>query len=146
MAPLRCAAKFDPFLSLDCASTPSTLAQSKERKGSNFAVWQPWVLLLLGGQQSEFYKSNIHRASESVFRFVRPSVGASNLEGLSKRASERRMGKMRLRLQIVSNAAAEAETEAETDNDQISSPRSPQRSQKTIKIPTTKQADRLGRK
>ena len=33
-------AKFDPFLSLDCASTPSTLAQSKERKGSNFAVWQ----------------------------------------------------------------------------------------------------------
>ena len=37
MAPLRYAAKFDPFLSLDCAPTPSTLAQSKERKGSNFA-------------------------------------------------------------------------------------------------------------
>ena len=35
-------AKFDPFLSLDCAPTPSTLAQSKERKGSNFAIWQPW--------------------------------------------------------------------------------------------------------
>ena len=28
-------AKFDP---LDCAPTPSSLAQSKERKGSNFAV------------------------------------------------------------------------------------------------------------
>ena len=41
MASLRCAAKFDPFLSLDCAPTPSTLAQSKERKGSNFAIWQP---------------------------------------------------------------------------------------------------------
>ena len=41
MAPLRCAAKFDPFLSLDCAPTPSTLAQSKERNGSNFAIWQP---------------------------------------------------------------------------------------------------------
>ena len=41
MAPLRCAAKFDPFLSLDCTPTPSTLAQSKERKGSNFAIWQP---------------------------------------------------------------------------------------------------------
>ena len=46
MAPLRCTAKFDPFLSLDCAPldcapTPSTLAQSKERKGSNFANWQP---------------------------------------------------------------------------------------------------------
>ena len=38
---LRYAAKFDPFLSLDCAPTPSTLAQSKERKGSNFAIWQP---------------------------------------------------------------------------------------------------------
>ena len=34
-------AKFDPFLSLDCAPTPSALAQSKERKGSNFAIWQP---------------------------------------------------------------------------------------------------------
>ena len=42
MAPLRCAAKFDPFLALDSAPTPSTLAQSKERKGSNFAIWQPW--------------------------------------------------------------------------------------------------------
>ena len=41
MAPLRCPAKLDPFLSLDCAPTPSTLAQSKERKGSNFAIWQP---------------------------------------------------------------------------------------------------------
>ena len=40
MAPLRYAAKFDPFLSLDCAPTPSTPAQSKERKGSNFAIWQ----------------------------------------------------------------------------------------------------------
>ena len=43
MAPLRCAAKFDPFLSLDCAPTPSSLAQSKERKGSDFAIWQPWL-------------------------------------------------------------------------------------------------------
>ena len=41
MAPLRYAAKFDPFLSLDCAPTLSTLAQSKERKGSNSAIWQP---------------------------------------------------------------------------------------------------------
>ena len=38
MAPLRYAAKFDPYLSLDCAPTPSTLAQSKERKGSHFAA------------------------------------------------------------------------------------------------------------
>ena len=48
MAPLRYAAKFDPFLSLDCAPTPSTLAQSKERKGSNFAIWQPCRKAALG--------------------------------------------------------------------------------------------------
>ena len=35
MALLCYAAKFD------CAPTPSTLAQSEERKGSNFAIWQP---------------------------------------------------------------------------------------------------------
>ena len=34
-------AKFDPFIS----PTPSTLAQFKERKGSNFAIWQPWLKL-----------------------------------------------------------------------------------------------------
>ena len=44
MAPLRYAAIFDPFLSLDCpVLMPSTLAQSKERKGSNFAIWQLWA-------------------------------------------------------------------------------------------------------
>ena len=36
MAPLCCAAKFDPFLSLDCTRV----------EGSNFAIWQPWVSLL----------------------------------------------------------------------------------------------------
>ena len=60
-------AKFDPFLSLDCARVEGVGAQSKERKGSNFAaqrsgaivqkpegpnsydsknpaidIWQPW--------------------------------------------------------------------------------------------------------
>ena len=50
MAPLRYAAKCDPFLSLDCAPTPSTLAQCKERKGSNFAIWQPWVQDRLRGE------------------------------------------------------------------------------------------------
>ena len=45
MAPLRCTAKFDPFLSLDCIPTPSTLVQSKESKGSNFAIWQPCPLI-----------------------------------------------------------------------------------------------------
>ena len=45
-AMLRCK-KFDPFLSLDCTPTPSTLAQSKERKGSSFAIWQPCHLSTL---------------------------------------------------------------------------------------------------
>ena len=31
-------AKFDPFLSLDCATVEGVGAQSKERKGSNFAA------------------------------------------------------------------------------------------------------------
>ena len=35
MAPLRYVAKFDPYLSLDCAPTSSTVAQSKERKGKH---------------------------------------------------------------------------------------------------------------
>ena len=38
MAPLRYAAKFDPFLSLDCARVEGVGAQ-----GSNFAIWQPWT-------------------------------------------------------------------------------------------------------
>ena len=38
MALLRYAAKFDPFLSLDCARVEGVEAQSKERKGSNFAA------------------------------------------------------------------------------------------------------------
>ena len=43
MAPLHYTAKFDPFsfLGLRPPPPPSTLAQSKERKGSNFAIWQP---------------------------------------------------------------------------------------------------------
>ena len=36
--PLRYTAKFDPLLSLDCARVEGAGSQSKERKGSNFAV------------------------------------------------------------------------------------------------------------
>ena len=49
--------KFDPFLSLDCAPTPSTLAHSKERKGSNFAIWQPWFKELYGVFSNRTYDS-----------------------------------------------------------------------------------------
>ena len=40
MAPLRYAAKFDPFLSLDCARVEGVGAQS------NFAIWQPCLTYL----------------------------------------------------------------------------------------------------
>ena len=40
MAPLRYAAKFDPFLSLDYARVESVGAPSNERKGSNSVIWQ----------------------------------------------------------------------------------------------------------
>ena len=43
MAPLCFAAKLDPFLSLDCTRVEGVEAQCKERKGSNFAIWQPWA-------------------------------------------------------------------------------------------------------
>ena len=55
MAPLPHAAKYDPFLSLDCAPKPSTLAQSKERKGSNFAIWQPCNQTRLHSDYTYFY-------------------------------------------------------------------------------------------
>ena len=65
MALLRYAAKFDPFLSLDCAPTPSTLAQSKERKGSNFAIWQPCSLSLLRSPDGISFANTAIRRSES---------------------------------------------------------------------------------
>ena len=42
MATQRYTAKFDLFLSLNCAPRPPPLVQSNECKGSNFAIWQPW--------------------------------------------------------------------------------------------------------
>ena len=39
-------AKFDPFLSLDCAKVEGMGAQSKERKGSNFAAQSSGAIVL----------------------------------------------------------------------------------------------------
>ena len=57
MAPLRYAAKFDPFFSLDCAPNPSTLDQSKERKESNFAIWQPCLQINYGPSESMVFQT-----------------------------------------------------------------------------------------
>ena len=42
MAPLRCAAKVDSFLPLDCTRVEGVETQSKERKGSHVAILQHW--------------------------------------------------------------------------------------------------------
>ena len=52
MALLRYAAKFDTFLSLDWARVEGVGAQ---RKGSNFAIWQHW---LLGRRRTETFHYN----------------------------------------------------------------------------------------
>ena len=39
-------AKFDPFLSLDCARVEGVGAQSKERKGLNFAAQRSGAIVL----------------------------------------------------------------------------------------------------
>ena len=72
MAPLCCAANFDPFLSLDCAPTPSTLAQSKE---SNFAIWQHCFQLPTSSPSSS-RKSSISSSTEAN---VAPSSSATPL-------------------------------------------------------------------
>ena len=40
-------AKFDPFLSLDCAGVEGVGAQSKERKGSNFAAQRSGAIAIV---------------------------------------------------------------------------------------------------
>ena len=72
IAPLRYAAKFDPFLSLDCAPTPSTLAQSKERKGSNFAIWQHCCLCRSVGSRSVSERDTCALSPESPY-FMGPA-------------------------------------------------------------------------
>ena len=74
LAPLRYAAKFDPFLSLDCAPTPSTLAQSKERKGSNFAIWQPCHQALGRGRRRCRGKSTRRRGEPTRRRKYSPVI------------------------------------------------------------------------
>ena len=72
-------AKFDPFLSSNCAPgpSPSNFAQFKERKGSNFVIWQhstkvgssrtkqldhkcpAYVSIIENSQRSSFKKSTV---------------------------------------------------------------------------------------
>ena len=64
MAPLHYTAKCDPFLSLDCAPRPPPgQAQSKEWKGSNFAIWQPWIQAM---KRHPWRTSNPHEAMLAI--------------------------------------------------------------------------------
>ena len=78
MALLRYTAKLDPFFSLDFARLEGRGAQSKERKGSNFAIWQPC-------RHSDFVV--VFRGLEACGPFALPSAvvrgvgGGRGLEG-----------------------------------------------------------------
>ena len=85
MAPLRCAAKFEPYPSLDCAPRPSTLAQSKEKKGSNFAIWQHWdqapcVHTLVSLLEARSTVEDAVRAEPSAFSYDEELVPKSALQ------------------------------------------------------------------
>ena len=59
MAPLRCAAKFDPFLSLDCARVEGVGAPSKERKGSYFAAQRSGAIVLQAQRAKHIQSKNL---------------------------------------------------------------------------------------
>ena len=106
MAPLRCAAKLDLFLSLDCAPTPCTLAQSKERKGSNFAIWQPWREKSTAGEggtpkerekgwQGESFLCGLEERGEREGEESRRRERERNREGEREREGKRERAKRR---------------------------------------------------
>ena len=67
-------AKFDPSLSLDCARVEGVGAQSKERKGSNFAIWQHCFQTPVWSDDTQSYVLNFHgrvtQASVKNFQIV----------------------------------------------------------------------------
>ena len=84
MAPLRNTATFNPFLSLDCARVEGV--GRKERKGSNFAIWQPW---------HKGAKEVVEKHGGSLPRDVKglraiPGIGAYTAGAISSIAFQRR--------------------------------------------------------
>ena len=59
MALLRYAAKFDSFLSLDCARVEGVGAQSKERKGSNFEAQRSGAIVLQAPRAKHIRSRNL---------------------------------------------------------------------------------------
>ena len=52
-------AKFDPFLSLDCARVEGVGAQSKERKGSHFAAQRSGAIVLQARRAKQIQSKNL---------------------------------------------------------------------------------------
>ena len=75
-------AKFDPFLALDCARVESVGAQSKERKGSNFAAQRSKAIVQMPeGPKTYNLKfwlspSGNHGFSQLLLGHSRPQVSA----------------------------------------------------------------------
>ena len=103
MAPLRYTAKFDPFLSLDCAPTPSTLAQSKERKGSNLTIWQTWLYTLTHSSHCR-PQCNASLASRKLTRPAFASIKRTRPLG-SSLPKGRTVGSSTLTLSLLGTAA-----------------------------------------
>ena len=76
-------AKFDPFLSLDCARVEGVGAQSKERKGSNFAAQRSGAIVQKPtwkspkGQTHTIYKSGYSHLATMIVVYGFPTI---NLE------------------------------------------------------------------
>ena len=59
MAPLCYAAKFDPFLSLDYTRVEDMGAQSKERKGTHFAVQHSGAIVIQARMSKRIQSKNL---------------------------------------------------------------------------------------
>ena len=61
--------------------TPSTLAQSKERKGSNFAIWQPWDKDHLDGNMFTGEMQSRMRITLRFWVLLKTTFGPDNPKG-----------------------------------------------------------------
>ena len=73
--------KVDPFLSMDCARVEGVRAQSKERKGSNFAIWKK--------QEAKAPTTPMRAPAASVLGLDRLAAVKREREAIAKRLREK---------------------------------------------------------
>ena len=94
---------------MDCAPTPSTLAQSKERKGSNFAIWQHSIQNVpkrdriaheLAEKNSKFYRDKKGKAISKARQAIKTPKGSltERVAGMSPAAQRLASTKLGIRL------------------------------------------------